>query len=116
MENEPKSRIWNYGPLALAVLVIFLGIASVLYGMNVLPFDIFNLPAWVFCPLGVYSLIYALAVKRGSLYYAVWGLAMLAIGAVSASYNLLNPVVVIGILLIIIAVICIFAYWRSKIE
>lgn len=102
--------------MALSVLVIFLGIAAVLYGMNVLPFDIFNLPAWVFCPLGVYSLIYALTLKRGSLYYAVWGLVMLAIGVVSASYSLLNPIVVLGILLIIIAVICMFAYWRSKIE
>jgi hypothetical protein len=39
---------------------------------------------------------------------------MFAVAAASAFYNVVNPFVVLGILLIVIAVIGIVAYWRSK--
>jgi len=39
---------------------------------------------------------------------------MFAVAATSAFYNVVNAFVVLGILLIVIAVIGIVAYWRSK--
>jgi uncharacterized membrane protein HdeD (DUF308 family) len=104
----------DYGPGALIVLVVSIGFAAVVYGVNVIPFDFFNLPAWIFCPLGVYTLVYALIARKDPIYHLVWGTVMFAVGIVSAFYNIVNAFVVLGILLIVIAVIGIVAYWRSK--
>ncbi|MEM2320089.1 MAG: hypothetical protein QXE00_02025 [Candidatus Bathyarchaeia archaeon] len=109
-----KLHILDYESGALIVTIMAIGFAAVVYGLNLIPFNFLNLPAWVFCPLGAYTLIYALLSRRDPVYYAVWGTVMLAVGLVSASYNVVSPLLVLGILLIIIAVMGIFAYKRSK--
>jgi len=114
MKSEKRSQTFDYGPGALVVLVAFIGFAAVVYGLNVFPFDLFNFPAWVFVPLGVYTLFYAFLVHKNSIYYLVWGTIMLAAGVVSASYKIVNPLVILGMLLIAIAVVGIVAYRRSK--
>ncbi|MEM3627595.1 MAG: hypothetical protein QXZ25_06170 [Candidatus Bathyarchaeia archaeon] len=113
-EKKAVHRPLDYGSSVLIILVASIGFAAVVYGANIIPFDIFNLPAWIFCPLGAYTLVYPLITRRDSFYYLVWGLVMFAIGVISASYNVISPFVVIGILLILIAVIGIIAYKRSK--
>lgn len=114
LETKQGSHARDYGSGALAVLVVSIGIAAVVYGVNMIPFNVFNFPTWIFCPLGVYTLIYALVARKDSVYYLVWGSVMLVVGVVSASYNVISPFVVLGILLIIIAVIGMVAHWRRK--
>lgn len=111
---EPKRNAFGYGAGALAVLVISLGLASVIYGINIIPFNTTDLLAWIFVPLGVYALFYAFFNRKDPVYYLVWGVVMTCIGVISATYAVVPPLLVLGILLIIIAVIGIAAYKRGK--
>ncbi|MEM2947612.1 MAG: hypothetical protein QXN96_05190, partial [Candidatus Bathyarchaeia archaeon] len=105
---------FGYGTGALAVLVASLGLAAVVYSVNMIPFDYLNLPFWIFGPLGVYTLFYAFFSRKDPIYYLVWGVISTCIGVVSATYVVVPPLLVLGILLIIMAVIGIAAYKRSK--
>lgn len=110
-----KTINWNYGSGALIVVVIFIGLAAVVYGLGILPFDFLNFPAWILCPLGVYTLIYALTSRKNHFYYLVWGSTTFAAGVISVFYKVVNPVVILGILLIMIAVISIISHRRRKV-
>ncbi|MEM2111693.1 MAG: hypothetical protein QXX08_07430 [Candidatus Bathyarchaeia archaeon] len=53
MEAELNfKKPFSYGAGALIVLVLSIGLAAIAYGGNLLPLNIFNLPAWIFGPLG----------------------------------------------------------------
>lgn len=114
MESKKPESSFNYNVGALAVLVISLGFAAVIYSVNIIPFDYFNLPAWIFGPLGVYTLFYAFFSRKDPVYYLAWGAIMTCVGVVSATYAVVPPLLILGILLIVVAVIGIAAYKRSK--
>jgi hypothetical protein len=111
-QNAP-SKSFDYGVGALIVLVVSIGVAAVAYSL-LLPFNLFNLPAWIFGPLGIYTLAYSFIARKDSTYYLVWGSVMFAIALVSALYTVVSPFVILGILAIVIAIIGIVAYQRSK--
>jgi len=111
---KAETKRFDYGVGALAVLAISVAVAAIVYGVAVLPLVFYNLPAWIFGPLGIYTLIYALVAAGESTYYLVWGAVMVAVAIVSALYNTVSPFLVIGILVIILAVIGVAAYMRSK--
>lgn len=114
MDRHAKSERQNYGVGALIVFAISLGFAAILYGGGILVFEPLNLIAWVFGPLGVYTILYALKVRRDSLYYLSWGLIMLTMGLASTLYNVVSVMVLFGLLIIVLAVIGLLAYWRRK--
>lgn len=113
-EQKAPSKPLDYGAGALVVLVASIGVAAVAYGLPLLTFDFFNLPAWIFGPLGIYTLAYSLIARKDSTYYLVWGSIMFAIALISALYTAVNPFAILGILAVVIAVIGIVAYQRSK--
>ena len=116
MKNEQSAshRSLEYGVGALVVLVISVGLAAVVYSVPIIAFDLFNVPVWIFGPFGVYTLIYSLLAGKESTYYLVWGTIMFAVAVISAFYNMINPFIIVGILAIVLAVIGLFAYWRSR--
>jgi hypothetical protein len=116
MEPDQKAppKSLDYGAGALVVLVASLGVAAIAYSLPLLPFNLFNLPAWIFGPLGIYTLAYSLIARKDSTYYLVWGSIMFAIALVSALYTAISPFIILGILAIVIAIIGIVAYQRSK--
>ena len=111
--QNTSSKALAYGVGALIVLVVSIGVAAIVYSL-LLPFNLFSLPAWIFGPLGVYTLAYSFIARKDSTYYLVWGSVMFAIALVSALYTVVSPFVILGILAIVIAIIGIFAYQRSK--
>jgi hypothetical protein len=115
MENKTASRKpFDYGAGALIVLVVSVGIAAIVYGLALLPLNFLSIPAWIFGPLGIYTLAYSSIADGQSAYYAVWGLVMVAIAVIFGFHNVVNPVVILGILAILIAIIGIVAYQRSR--
>jgi hypothetical protein len=110
-EQKAPSKPLDYGAGALIVLVASLGVVAIVYGLPLLTFNLFNLPAWIFGPLGIYTLAYSLIAKKDSTYYLVWGSIMLAVAIIFVFYN---PLVILGVLAIVIAIIGIVAYQRSK--
>ena len=113
-ETKNASRKpFDYGAGALAVLVISIGVAAIVYSL-ILPLNFLNIPAWIFGPLGIYTLAYSSIAGKESTYYAVWGVVMVAVAIIFGFYNIVNPVVILGILAILIAIIGIIAYQRSR--
>lgn len=112
MKTERKP--FDYGVGALAVVVISVGIAAMVYGLGLIPLDMVNILAWIFGPLGIYTIIYSVVGGRDSTYYLVWGAVMIAIGIVTGFYNQVTPVPVFGMLIIVLAVIGVIGYWRSR--
>jgi len=113
-EQKTNYRSLSYGARALVVLVLSIGLMAIVYGGGIIPFDPFNLPAWVFGPLGVYTLVYSLIAGREPFYYLVWGSVMFAVAVASALYNIINVFIVFGMLMIVIAVIGFIAYGRKR--
>ena len=113
-EQKAPSKPLDYGAGALVVLIASLGVAAIAYSLPLLTFDLFNVPAWIFGPLGIYTLSYSLIARKDPTYYSVWGSIMFAVALVSAFYNVVNPFVILGIMAIVIAIIGIVAYQRSK--
>jgi hypothetical protein len=109
-----ERKTLNYDVGALAVLAISIGLAVITYSVNILPLDVFNIPAWILGPLSVYTIIFSFLSGKESTYYLVWGVIMFAIATASAFYNTLNIFAVLGTLLIVIAIIAIVAYLRGK--
>jgi hypothetical protein len=114
VNSQNTSKSLSYGVGALIILVVSAGVAAVVYGLALLAFDWLSSLAWVFGPLGVYTLAYAVVARKDSTFYLVWGSVMFAIALVSAFYTWVNPLVIVGVLAIAIAVIGIVAYQRSK--
>jgi len=112
-DQNASRKSLDYGVGALIVLVVSIGVAAIVYSL-LLPFNLFNFPAWIFGPLGIYTLAYSLVAGKDSTYYLVWGSIMFAIALISALYTVVSPLVILGILAIVIAIIGIVAYQRSK--
>lgn len=109
-----KPKKFSYGVGALAVFVISLGVAILFYGGGLLAFEVLGLVVWVLSPLGAYTIIYALRAQEDILYYMVWGLTMLTIGVASALYKVVNVAIIFGVLLIVVVVVGLVAYWRRE--
>ena len=113
-EQKTDSRSLDYGAMSLVVLVISVGAAAVVYSVPIITFNLFNIPAWIFGPLGVYTIIYSFVAGKDPTYYLVWGTVMFAVAIASALYNILNPFLVLGVLIIVIAIMGLIAYLRGK--
>jgi hypothetical protein len=114
MKTDQKAQSFDYGVGALVVLVASIGVAAIGYSLPLLAFNLFNLPAWIFGPLGIYTLAYSLIVRKDSAYYLVWGSIMFAVALIFALYTVVSPFVILGVLAIAIAIIGIVVYQRSK--
>jgi hypothetical protein len=113
-DQKEQSKSFDYGVGALVVLVASIGVAAIVYSLPILSFNLFNLPAWIFGPLGIYTFVYSFVAGKDSAYYLVWGSIMFAVALISALYTAVSPLVILGILAIVIAIIGIVAYQRSK--
>jgi len=114
MEKRVKSRETRYGAGALLILAISFGVAAIIYGGGILIFEPLGLLAWILGPLGAYTITYAVKAREDIFYYMSWGLILLTLGLTSALYKIVNPVILLGLLLIVLAVVGSIAYWRRK--
>lgn len=113
-ETKTTSRKpFDYGVGALVVLVISVGVAAIVYSV-ILPFDLLNIPTWIFGPLGLYTIAYSSISGKDTTYLLVWGTVMVAVALTFGFYNLVNPIIILGVLAILIAIIGIIAYQRSR--
>lgn len=115
MERAQTSirKPFDYGVGALSVLVISIGAAAIVYSL-ILQFDWIKIPAWLLGPLGVYTLAYSAIAGKNSTYYLVWGAILFSLALTFGLYNIINPLVILGILAILISIIGLVAYQRSK--
>ena len=111
---KPESRSLSYGMGAVIIIALSLGASMIAYGSGFLIFSLFHLIAWILGPLGVFTMAYPLAGKKEKLYFLSWGSIMTAVAASSILYQIVNVVVVFGVLIIVIAIIALVAYMRRQ--
>jgi hypothetical protein len=112
MITEHKSM--GYGAGTAAVFVISIGVAAIAYSMNWVGLNLYNIPAWLFGPLGIFTVLYSLVAGKDWAHYLAWGTIMTSAAVISGLYDKVQPLLVIGIVLIVLAIIGIIAYWRRK--
>ena len=114
-ETKTMARTpFAYGAGAIVVLVVSLGVATIVYSLALLSLNYLNIPAWIFGPLGIYTLACSSIAGRESTYYYVWGVVMVAVAIIFGFYTIVNYVVILGIMAILIAIIGLVAYQRSR--
>ena len=100
------------------VLAISLGIALVVYGTGLMAFRPIHLLAWIFGPLGAYTLAYGLIGRGERLYYSLWGIAMLFIALLAPATMLGWPLLaLLGILILLVVLLFIairLTGWRGR--
>ena len=96
----------------MACIAVSIAAALIIYGIGLIPFNLWHILAWLFGPLGVYTVIYALIKSREPTYHLVWGAVTISIASIT--YNVLNPIVVLGSLILVIVVIGLLRYWRGR--
>jgi len=104
----------NYGGGALACIAASIAVASIIYGLGLIPLNLWHTLAWVFGPLGAYTVVYALVRSREPIYHLIWGVIALSIAIASTTYNILNPLVVLGSLILVVVVISLIRYWGER--
>lgn len=97
---------------AAIILVLSVGIATIIYGIGFLPFDLLALLAWALGPLGIFTLITAFTGTQETASYLSWGSILLAIALAAILYPLINVLVIFGGLLVALAVISLLAHLR----
>ncbi len=110
----PVRRLRNYGAGALVVLFISLGGAMVVYPLNLFAFSWVHLLILIFAPLGIFTCLFAVFAGRDLVYFLVYGLIMVLIGFLPVTSPFVDPMILIGVVVIVLAVIGIIAYWRKK--
>jgi len=126
MQTQQKTshRSFDYGVGALVILAISIGLAIIVYAGGIQPFNLPDIPSWllgplgictfIFGPLGAYTLIYSIVAGKESTYYLVWGTILVALAISSGLYGIVNTFIIAGALLIVLAVIGLIAYMRSR--
>ena len=98
----------------MACIAVSIAVALIIYGIGLIPLNLWHILAWLFGPLGVYTVIYALIKSREPTYHLVWGAVTISIAIASITYNVLNPIVVLGSLILVIVIIGLLGYWRGR--
>jgi hypothetical protein len=79
-----------------------------------LAFSPIYLLTWVFLPLGIFTCLFAVFASRDLFYFLVYGTIMTLVGLLPVTFPFVAPMVLIGILVIVLAVIGIVAYVRRR--
>ena len=98
----------------MACIAVSIAVALIIYGIGLIPLNLWHILAWLFGPFGVYTVIYALIKSREPTYHLVWGAVTISIAIASITYNVLTPIVVLGSLILVIVIIGLLGYWRGR--
>ena len=114
MQTKGSSRRpLGYAVGSLAFLVASIGFAIVFFSVYP-PFNFYYFLAMALGPWGLFTIVYAFVTGRDFTYYLTWGTIIFAIALISGLYAVINPLVIIGILLITLVIIGVATYWRGR--
>lgn len=111
---KTENRMFSYEVGAMTVVAVSIGLAAIIYGLGMVSFNLYVLPAWILGPWGVYTAVYSLAAGAQSGYYLVWGIVMITVAFLSAFYNVAYVLPVLGVLVIVLAVVGILTHMRGR--
>lgn len=108
-------RPTDYAVGALAIVAVSIAVALIVYSFGILTFEPAHLITWFFGPLGAFTLFYAFARREELVFYAFWGLVMLLVALAIPLAEVGVPLpALIGILILVITIAGLVAYWRER--
>lgn len=108
-----QAGVISYGSGAFVVLIFAAGLLFLLSGAGLMVFDLRLAVGALLTVFGGYSLLYSV-VSRERVFHLLWGGISVVLGVGLAAAEFLNPLVVLGLTLIFVAVVGAFAITRKR--
>ncbi|MDW8359006.1 MAG: hypothetical protein RMK31_00275 [Candidatus Caldarchaeum sp.] len=102
----------SYGAGALLAVVFTAGVIMVLSGTGTIALDIQTAVGVLLSVFGAYSIIYG-SFSRDLLYHVLWGALSAVAGVALLSAPFVNPFIAVGLALIVVALVGVFAVIRK---
>ena len=102
----------GYGEGFILTLILTVGALMVVYGLQLIALNLLQLMGIALLAIGGYTLIFSAYTRADRLFFAVWGAIASGIGASLTLYVFVNPILSIGLILILLGVLGIVAMMR----
>lgn len=102
----------GYGEGFIVTLILTVGALMVVYGLQLIALNLLQVMGIALLAIGGYTLIFSAYTRADRLFFAVWGAIASGIGASLTLYVFVNPILSIGLILILLGVLGIFAMMR----
>ena len=102
----------GYGEGVLVIFLVAVGALMVVYGSQLMALNLLQQMGVVLLAIGGYTLIFSAYARADRLFFAVWGAIITGVGASFTFYAFVNPILSIGLILILLGVLGIFAMMR----
>ena len=102
----------GYGEGFLVTFLVAVGALLVVYGLQLFAFNLLQAAGAVLLAIGGYTLIFSAYARADRLFFAVWGAIASGMGASLTLYVFVNPIISIGLILILLGVLGIVAMMR----
>jgi hypothetical protein len=102
----------GYGEGFLVTFLVAVGAILVVYGSQLIALNLLQAAGVILLAIGGYTLIFSAYTRADRLFFAVWGAIASGMGASLTLYVFVNPILSIGLILILLGVLGIFAMMR----
>jgi hypothetical protein len=102
----------GYGEGFLVTFLVAVGAILVVYGSQLIALNLLQAAGVILLAIGGYTLIFSAYTRADRLFFAVWGAIASGMGASLTLYVFVNPILSIGLILILLGVLGIVAMMR----
>jgi len=102
----------GYGEGFIVTLILTIGAILVVYGLQIIALNLLQAAGVVLLAIGGYTLIFSASTRADRLFFAVWGAIASGMGASLTLYVFVNPIISLGLILILLGVLGIVAMMR----
>jgi hypothetical protein len=102
----------GYGEGFLVTFLVAVGAILVVYGSQLIALNLLQAAGVILLAIGGYTLIFSAYTRADRLFFAVWGAIASGMGASLTLYVFVNPILSLGLILILLGVLGIFAMMR----
>lgn len=102
----------GYGEGFLVTFLVAVGAILVVYGLQMIALNLLQAAGVVLLAIGGYTLIFSAYTRADRLFFAAWGAVASGMGASLTLYVFVNPIISLGLILILLGVLGIVAVMR----
>jgi hypothetical protein len=102
----------GYGEGFIVTFLVAVGAILVVYGLQIIVLNLLQAAGVVLLAIGGYTLIFSASTRADRLFFAVWGAIASGIGASLTLYVFVNPILSLGLILILLGALGIVAMMR----
>jgi hypothetical protein len=104
----------GYGEGFIVTLILTIGALMVVYGLQLVAPNLLQAMGIALLAIGGYTLAFSASTRADRLFFAAWGAVASGIGASLALYVFVNPILSIGLILILLGALGIMAMMMRR--